>query len=170
MFFPPPPIYEGYMKLTNTQEEIIRVLEDLYEKTCRAVKCEEIAESIHRTRGTTRNQMQVLKSLRLIKSVPGPNGGYLPTGLAYEHLQFSQENEKVPVFLNGEISNAMLKEIQLKLPNNGILHVKGDITDFKIGDRINIASKKLLVSGRVVGRDDLNNSLLSAIEIAFLKE
>lgn len=64
----------------------------------------------------------------------------------------------------------MLKEIQLKLPNNGVLHVIGNITDFKSGDKINIYSKKLLVSGRVVGRDDLNNSLLSSIEVAFLRE
>ncbi|MDP2845135.1 MAG: hypothetical protein Q8N79_03540 [Candidatus Methanoperedens sp.] len=156
------------MKLTKTQEEIISVLVDLYEKTCRTVKCEEIAESIHRTHGTIRNQMQVLKILKLVKGVPGPKGGYLPTGLAYEHLKFSQETELVQVYHNGEISSAMLKEIQLKLPNSGVLHVMGDITDFKIGDRINIASKKLIVLGRVVGRDDINNSLLSSIEIAFL--
>ncbi len=170
MLFPPPPIYEDYMKLTNTQEEIIRVLVDLYEKTGRPVMCDEIVESIHRTRGTIRNQMAVLKSLELVKGVPGQKGGYFPTGLAYEHLKFSQETELVQVYHNGEISSAMLKEIQLKLPNNGILHVIGNITDFKSGDRINIASKKLLVSGRIVGRDDTNNSLLSAIEIAFLKE
>lgn len=159
------------MKLTKTQQELIEVVVDLYEKTGRAIKCKEIAERIiHRTRGTIGNQMQVLKSLKLVKGVPGPHGGYLPTGLAYEHLKFSQQTELVQVYHNGKISNAMLKEIQLKLPNNGVLHVIGNITDFKSGDKINIYSKKLLVSGRVVGRDDLNNSLLSSIEIALLRE
>ncbi len=168
---PPHLLLDGdYMKLTNTQQEIIRVLVDLYEKTGRAVRCNEIAERIHRTRGTIGNQMQVLKSLKLVKGVPGQKGGFFPAGLAYEHLKFSQETELVQVYHNGKISSAMLKEIQLKLPNNGILHVMGDIMDFKSGDRINIASKKLIVSGRVVGRDDINNSLLSAIEIAFLRE
>ncbi|MDP2766115.1 MAG: hypothetical protein Q8O41_01495, partial [Candidatus Methanoperedens sp.] len=66
-----------------------------------------------------------MKSLKLVKGVPGPNGGYIPTGLAYETLKFSQESEKVPVLLNGEISSAMLKEIQLQLPNSGVLHVMG---------------------------------------------
>ncbi len=158
------------MKLINTQEEIISVLVDLYEKTCRTVKCEEIAERIHRTHGTTRNQMQVLKNLKLVKGVPGPKGGYLPTGLAYEHLKFSQETELVPVYLNNRLSSVRLQEIQFKPPNNGILYVTGDIRDFKTGDRINISSEKLLVCGRVVGRDDMSNSLLSSIEVAFFRE
>jgi hypothetical protein len=157
------------MKLTAAQQEFIKVTVDLYEKAGRAVKCEEIAESIHRTHGTVRNQMQVLKSLKLVKGAPGPKGGYLPTGFAYENLKFSQESARVPVYLNGKISSATLQEIRLKPPNSGVLHVMGDIRDFKIGDRINIASKKLLISGRVVGRDDLNYSLLSSIEIAFLR-
>lgn len=80
------------MKLTKTRQELIKVVVDLYEKKGRVIKCKEIAERIHRTRGTIRNQMQVLKSLKLIKGVPGPHGGYLPTGLAYEHLKFSKEN------------------------------------------------------------------------------
>jgi predicted transcriptional regulator len=43
------------MKLAITQQEIIKVLTDLYEKTGKAVRCDEIAESIHRTPGTVRN-------------------------------------------------------------------------------------------------------------------
>jgi predicted transcriptional regulator len=157
-----------YMKLTATQQEIIKVMVDIYEKKGSAVKCEEIAESIHLIHGTIRNQMQIMKSLKLVKGVPGHKGGYIPTGFAYENLKFSQETERIPVYLNGKINSVTLKEIRLKPPNNGVLHVMGDIRDFKTGDRINIASKKLLISGIVVGRDDLNNSLLSSIEIALL--
>jgi predicted transcriptional regulator len=60
--------------------------------------------------------------------------------------------------------------MRLKPPNSSILHVLGDIRDFKVGDRIKISSKKLIISGRIVGRDDMNNSLLSSIEVAFLRE
>jgi len=81
------------MKLTATQQEFIKVMVDIYEKMGRAVKCEEIAESIHRTYGTIINQMRVMKSLKLVKGVPGPKGGYIPTGFAYENLKFSQESE-----------------------------------------------------------------------------
>ncbi len=122
------------------------------------------------TPGTIRNLMQTMKALGLARGIAGPRGGYLPTELAYETLGFGQEAEDIPIYRNEELSGVTLHELRLKPPNSSILHVMGDITDFKIGDRINIASKKLLVSGRVVGRDDLNNSLLSSIEVAFLRE
>jgi predicted transcriptional regulator len=114
--------------------------------------------------------VQLLKNLKLVKSVPGPAGGYLPTGLAYETLGFSQETELVPVYLNNKLSNVRLQELQFKPPNNGILYVKGNIQDIKMGDRVNISSEKLLVCGKVVGRDDVSNSLLSSIEVAFFRE
>ena len=60
--------------------------------------------------------------------------------------------------------------MRLRPPNSGILHVLGDICDFKVGDRIKVASRKLIISGRVEGRNDLNNSLLSSIEVAFLSK
>jgi len=58
--------------------------------------------------------------------------------------------------------------MRLRPPNSSILHVRGDIRAFKVGDRIKIASRKLIFSGRVDGRNDLNNTLLSSIEVAFL--
>lgn len=159
-----------YMKLTNTQEEIIRVLVDLNKKTGRAVRCNEVAECIQRSPGTVRNLLQLLKSIKLVKSVPGPKGGYFPTGLAHETLSFSQETDPIPVYLNNRLSSVTLQELKFKPPNSGIFRVSGDIRDFKTGDRINISSEKLLVCGRVIGRDDMSNSLLSSIEVAFLRE
>ncbi|MDP2766114.1 MAG: hypothetical protein Q8O41_01490 [Candidatus Methanoperedens sp.] len=44
------------MKLSTTQQEFIEVVVDLYENSKTAIKCEEIAERIHRTHGTIRNQ------------------------------------------------------------------------------------------------------------------
>lgn len=134
------------MKLTKTQRDFIKMMLDLYGKTGRAIKCKEIAESINRSPGTLRNQTQILKGLKLIKSLPGPKGGYIPTGLAYEKLAFSQETKRIPVYHNNRLRNVTLQEIQLRPPNNSILHDVG---------------------GKVVGRDDLNNSLLSSIEIAY---
>ncbi len=58
--------------------------------------------------------------------------------------------------------------MRLRPPNSSILHVLGDIRDFKVGDNIKIASRKLIIRGRVEGRNDLNNTLLSSIEVAFI--
>jgi len=111
-----------------------------------------------------------MKGLGLVRGIPGAKGGYLPTELAYETLGFGQEAIDIPIYRNEELSGVTLHELRLKPHNSSILHVLGDTRDFKVGDRIKIASSKLIFCGRVEGRNDLNNSLLSSIEIAFLRE
>lgn len=111
-----------------------------------------------------------MKALKLVRSIAGPKGGYLPTELAYEMLGFGQEAKEIPIYRNEELSDVTLQELRLKPPNSSKLHVLGDTRDFKVGDRITIASNKFLVCGRVEGRNDLDYSLLSSIEIAFLRE
>jgi predicted transcriptional regulator len=51
--------------------------------------------------------------LKLVRGIPGAKGGYLPTELAYETLGFGQEAIDIPIYRN---------------------------EDFKIGDKITIAS------------------------------
>ena len=109
-----------------------------------------------------------MRALGLVRGIAGPRGGYLPTELACETLGFGQETEDIPIYRNEKLSDVTLQEMRLKPPNSSILHVLGDIRDFKVGDRIKIASKKLIISGRVEGRNDMNNSLLSSIEVAFI--
>ncbi len=159
------------LKLSNTQRDILTVLINLYRKKCCALKTVEIVETLnHPSPGTIRNQMQTMKALKLVRGIPGAKGGYLPTELAYETLGFGQEAIDIPIYRNEELSGVTLHELRLKPPNSSILHVLGDTRDFKIGDKITIASNKLIICGRVEGRNDLDNSLLSSIEIAFLRE
>ncbi len=160
------------LNLSNAQKEILTALVNLYQKKGCALKTVEIVETIinHRSPGTIRNLMQTMKALGLVRGIPGAKGGYLPTELAYETLGFGQEAKEIPIYRNEELSDVTLQELRLKPPNSSILHVLGDIRDFKVGDRIKIASNKFLVCGRVEGRNDLDNSLLSFIEIAFLRE
>lgn len=66
--------------LTSVQKEILQSLINLYRTSDgKSVKGEEIAELMNRNPGTIRNQMQSLRSLGLVKGVPGPRGGYKPT-------------------------------------------------------------------------------------------
>ena len=157
------------LNLSNTQREILIALVNLYQKKRCALKTVEILEAInHRSPGTIRNLMQTMRAIGLVRGVAGPTGGYLPTELAFETLGFELEAEDIPVYRNEILSNVTFQEMRLRPPNSSILHVRGDIRDFKVGDRIKIASGKLIFSGKVDGRNDLNNTLLSSIEVAFL--
>jgi len=157
------------LKLSNTQKEILNALVNLYQKKRCPLKTVEILEAInHRSPGTIRNLMQTMRAIGLVRGIAGPTGGYLPTELAFETLGFRPEAEDIPIYRNEILSEVTFQEMRLKPPNSSILHVRGDIRDFKVGDRIKVASRKLIISGRVEGRNDLNNTLLSSIEVAFL--
>jgi predicted transcriptional regulator len=159
------------LNLSNIHQETLTALVNLYQKKGCAVKALEIVKAMnHLSPGTIRNQMQTMKALELVKSRSGAKGGYLPTELAYENLEFRPEGVNIPIYRNEEPSGVILYELRLKPPYISVLHVIGDISDFKVGDRIKVVSNKLIISGRVEGRNDHNNSLLSSIEVAFLRK
>ncbi|MDP3103900.1 MAG: hypothetical protein Q8M95_04755 [Candidatus Methanoperedens sp.] len=157
------------LNLSNTQKEILTALVNIYQKKGSAVKTIELTELINnRSPGTIRNLMQTMRALMIVRSIPGVKGGYLPTELAFETLGLRPEAENIPVYKNEKLSNVTFQEMRLRPPNSSILHVLGDIRDFKVGDKIKIASRKLIISGRVEGRNDLNNTLHASIEVAFI--
>lgn len=164
----------SYMELTPIQKEILTALINLYRAKKEAIKGENIAEIINRNPGTVRNQMQSLKALQLVEGVPGPKGGYKPTGSTYQALCLSEMEKEaiVPIRRNNEmIQNATAAEISfttVRHPDmcNATVHVIGDIKKFDIGDPISIGPtpvNKLVIRGEVIGRDDTANSLLFAI-------
>jgi len=86
--------------LTSVQKEILQSLINLYRQSeGKSIKGEEIAEMMNRNPGTIRNQMQSLRSLGLVKGVPGPRGGYKPTIEAYHNLNISDANKETQVSL-----------------------------------------------------------------------
>jgi predicted transcriptional regulator len=159
------------MDLTTIQKDILTALINLQRQKDCSVKGEEIADLIHRNPGTIRNQMQLLKALGLVEGVPGPKGGYRPTGDAYQALDIEVMNEEmiVPVYRNGNIiNNATTAEISFTTVRNpekcrGVVKVIGNIKDFISGDTIQIGPtpvNRLTVRGEVFGRDDSNNLIL----------
>ena len=156
------------MELTPIQKDIIIALINLQRQKDRAIKGEEIAELIQRNSGTIRNQMQLLKALGLVEGVPGPRGGYKPTGLAYEALRIQQlKNESVvPLYRNNTIvNNATAAEISFATVGNkeacdGVVRVIGNIKNFAMDDKIQIGPtpvNRLIIRGEVTGRDDTTN-------------
>ena len=158
--------------LTSVQKEILQTLINLYQSSSgKSIKGEDIAEVMGRNPGTIRNQMQSLRSLGLVKGVPGPRGGYKPTIEAYHSLNISvsDEDSKVPIYKNDErlddISVARIEFTSVPQPSEceAAIKVLGSIKDLNLGDMIRIGPtpvNNLGVMGEIVGRDDMDNILL----------
>ena len=158
--------------LTSVQKEILQTLINLYQSSDgKSIKGEDIAEVMGRNPGTIRNQMQSLRSLGLVKGVPGPRGGYKPTIEAYHSLNISvsDDDSKVPIYKNGEriedISVARIEFTSVPQPSEceAAIKVLGSIKDLNLGDTVSIGPtpvNNLGIMGTIVGRDDMDNILL----------
>ncbi len=163
------------MKLTSVQREVLLALIDLYNKSRgKAVKGEDIAGLINKNPGTIRNQMQSLRSLGLVDGVPGPKGGYRPTTEGYKTLSFERYEKAVPVpiFSGGYILKGInVSSIELiSIPDSkkckATIHAIGNIKTINVGDVIKIGPtpiNRLIILGKVLGRDDMDNVLLIEI-------
>ncbi|WP_255149659.1 Rrf2 family transcriptional regulator [Halorarius halobius] len=163
------------IELTPSQKKILEALINLYRDTESAVKGEDIAEEVDRNPGTIRNQMQSLKALQLVEGVPGPKGGYKPTGNAYDALEIQEMDQAadVPFRHNDElVEGANVQEIDLTSVHHPELcraeiRLQGSIGDFHEGDSISVGPtplSKLLIEGTLEGKDDTNNSLILTID------
>jgi hypothetical protein len=157
--------------LTSVQKEILQSLINLYRNADASIKGEEIALIMNRNPGTIRNQMQSLRSLGLVKGVPGPRGGYKPTIKAYHtlNIQASDNQTLVPIFRDGkkvkDITVSQIEFTSITHPGECEAAIKavGNIKYLDLGDEIRIGPtpvNKLVVEGVVVGRDDMDNILL----------
>jgi len=162
------------MELTPIQTEILTTLINLFHQKRRAVKGEEIAAVIDRNPGTVRNQMQALRMLGIVEGVPGPKGGYHPTGQTYDILDISDQPAKTitNIYRNGKLVDGatvceiMFTTVQHPETCHGRVRVIGDIRKFDNGDIIKIGptpQNKLVIRGKVIGRDDTRNVLIFAI-------
>jgi predicted transcriptional regulator len=163
------------IELTPSQKSILQELVNLFRQSESAVKGEDIAERVDRNPGTIRNQMQSLKALQLVEGVPGPKGGYKPTAAAYDALEIQDMDQAadVPLEHNGEaVEGANVQEIHLTSVHHPELcraeiRLQGSITDFHEGDDVVVGPtplSKLVIRGRLEGKDDTNNTLILTID------
>jgi len=164
------------LDLTQIQKDILYALITLYKKKAGgSVKGEEIAELINRNPGTVRNQMQALRALGLVEGVPGPKGGYRPTSKAYELLSVTRPEESVvvPVIVNGNVMEELSAE-EISMPSisnpnicQARVRIIGDIKKISPGDSVIVGPtpvNEMMIYGKVVGRDDTENTLVLDIE------
>lgn len=162
------------MELVPIQREILAALINLVRQRNSAVRGEEIAKIIDRNPGTVRNQMQTLKVLQLVEGVPGPKGGYMPTGKAYETIGIGEVDEEAVVSIHrdgDEIEGATASEITFTTVRHPYLcyasiKVLGSIRSIEIGDKITIGPtpvNKLMIRGEVYARNDVDNVILCSV-------
>jgi len=161
------------MDLSLIQKDILITLITLYHQQSHSIKGEDIAGRIQRNPGTVRNQMQALKAVGLVDGVPGPKGGYIPTGLAYKELNLNmgEGDYDVKISRNGEeVLGANVQEIDFTTlchPDvcHALIKLVGSAKLFEIGDQITIGPtpvNKLLIRGEVFGKDESQQALLIA--------
>ena len=162
------------MDLSLIQKDILITLITLYHRQSHSIKGEEIADLIQRNAGTVRNQMQSLKAVGLVDGVPGPKGGYIPTGLAYKelNLKISEEGDyDVAISKNGvPVNGANVQEIAFNTlchPDvcHAVIKLVGSAKLFEIGDQVTVGPtpvNKLLIRGEIFGKDESSQSLLIA--------
>lgn len=162
------------IELTPSQRTILQALVNLSREANGAVKGERIAEAVDRNPGTVRNQMQSLKALQLVEGVPGPKGGYRPTGAAYDALQMAQLDQAadVPIRHDGDRVGANVEQIDLTSVHHpeecrARVRLRGSTAAFDDGDPVTVGPtplSKLRIEGTVEGTDDTNNALVLTIE------
>lgn len=163
------------VELTKKQKRLLEVVVDRYRQSESAVRGKDIADAVNRNPGTIRSQMQSLKALQLIEGIPGPKGGYEPTGAAYDALQIDDmdKSSEVPVKRNGEqVGNEYILEIDLinvHHPKNCRAEIdfyENDI-QYKEGDTLVIGPtpvSRLMIKGTVIEKDNAKTSNIIAIE------
>lgn len=162
-------VQSSTIELSTAQERILTELVSIHNQhdNC-LVKGKEIAAAIDRNPGTIRTQMQSLKSLQLVKGVPGPKGGYEPTARAYEviDLERSDEFTPVPLYRDGQsVPGVTVTEfdlINLHHPDSleAEVYIRGSTHGFHEGDTLTVGptpGSDLVVSGSVTGVDTTDN-------------
>ncbi len=159
--------------ISSVQREILGALIELYEKRKETIRGEDIAELLHRTPGTVRNQMQTLKALGYVDGVPGPRGGYTPAMKAYEALgmEMIEKPSTVYVYRDGEmieglsVQKIVFSQVSHPTECKAVITILGDTRKLSDHDVITVGPtpvNHVILKGEVIGRDDSRREILIA--------
>ncbi|NCS91652.1 MAG: CBS domain-containing protein [Candidatus Altiarchaeum hamiconexum] len=159
--------------ISTVYKEILGGLITIHEKKRGSIKGEEIAALLDKTAGTIRNQMQTLRALGYVDGIPGPKGGYLPTLKAYEVLRFEHSEYfiEVPVYQNNErVEGLIVQQIIFSNVSDPkacrcTIKILGDTFKIHDGNMLKVGPtpiNKIMVVGKVIGRNDADKEILLA--------
>ncbi|WP_135664339.1 Rrf2 family transcriptional regulator [Halorhabdus rudnickae] len=129
--------------LSPPDRNALTVLVNEYDEVEGPVKSTRLAERVDRTEGSVKNQMRKLGSLGLVESVPGPQGGYEPTELAFrvldrkpgddqENVVLAQNFQRLDVTVDG----ITLTNVHHPTECRARIHFQQLLADVEIGDPI----------------------------------
>ncbi|WP_254271965.1 Rrf2 family transcriptional regulator [Haloarcula marina] len=163
--------------LTSSQEQSLTALVNRHRSEDGPVKGQTIADDVDRSLGTVQNQMQSLAQLGLVESLSGPDGGYLPTDLAYESLGRDPlgETETVTMAREFERIDVTVDRIRFTSVNHpdacrAQLHLQQSVNQFSVGQAVAAGPTPqfgLVVAGEIEAIDDTSNTLI--VDIAQLE-
>ncbi|WP_276272677.1 TrmB family transcriptional regulator [Haloarcula litorea] len=158
------------IELTSSQEQTLTALVNRYRADDGPVKGQTVADDVDRSLGTVQNQMQSLAQLGLVDSLSGPEGGYVPTELAYDALDRDPiaETETVTLAREYERIDVTVDRITFKSVHHpeacrAQLHLQQSVADFTEGQAVAAGptpNHHLVVAGTVEAVDDTSNTLI----------
>jgi len=145
--------------LSDDQEALLTEVVDTYRTTESPVSGADIAEAVGQQPGTVRNRMQNLKALNLVEGIPGPKGGYKPTGNAYEVLDRQDIDDPESLTLSKDFGRVDVTVEEIELPDVydpdeciARIHFSDSVSEFDVGDPVAIGPTPvsgLLLAGQV---------------------
>lgn len=165
------------MDLTSSQRGILNALVNRYEPQGEPVTAVDVGEESDRNAGTIYDLMGLLKSIGLVESVAGPNGGYVPTDAAYEALGRRRGDEGEPLGLahgydRVDVGVEAVRFSGVHNPHKCVATVtfRESVTRFGVGDAVVVGPTPrsgLAVVGRIAAVDESRNEL--RIEVSSLE-
>jgi len=129
--------------LSSPDRDALTVLVNEYVESEQPVKSMRLAERVDRTEGSVKNQMRKLGSLGLVDSVPGPQGGYEPTDLAFQVLDRDRGDDREDVVLAQDFQRLDVTVDAITLTNvhhptecRARIHFQQLLEDIEVGDPI----------------------------------
>lgn len=156
--------------LNSSQRTTLTALVNKYQATESLVSAKALGEELNRKPGTLRNQMQPLKAVGLVKSVPGKNGGYEPTEAAYDALDRQRQSDAETVTLAHDYKRVTATIGEMKFTNvhhpdlcRAQIHFQQSTRDLAEGEAIAVGPSplsRLAVTGEIVAIDDTENVVI----------
>ncbi len=152
--------------LTRFQQNILECLVSLSEDYGRAIKSEEIAETLGVHPGSVRNALSVLRILGFVESKRGPFGGYLPTGKAISTIT-RRDRLSVMLLTTDGASFKVSSTITACLTEKNLTL---DIRNFMLkpfirkGNRVVVCLGKYFVDGVIVDSDRVGRRVVVLVK------
>ncbi|WP_333638742.1 CBS domain-containing protein [Pyrobaculum aerophilum] len=141
--------------LSDSVYNVLKALVELYNKEGAPVKSRDIANVLKIHEGYVRNMLSILKSMGLVISKAGPQGGYIPTSKATDIL--SRQTFSVPIVSMGNVVGYALDITLIGLLSErpyASMRVVGDLSNYVEKEvRVGPLPSGVVLIGKIIKAD-----------------